>query len=175
VAQEYHSATVSSLPARSECEVNWRVSLRVLRTSDWTALRAKTSNYGVPVSNSTLNAEHIRNVFVRYCEMMTAGDWEGVAALYTEDGSVEDPVGSTPHRGREAIRSFYRASAGSVVLELEGRPRVAGREGACGMRASPRGATVVIETLDTMVFADDGRIEEMRAYWSADTIVEPPE
>ena len=124
------------------------------------------------MSHSKLDAEQIRGVFERYCALMTAGDWEAVAALYAEDGSVEDPVGSAVHRGREAIRAFYRASAGSVVLELEGRPRVAGNEGACGMLASPRGSTVVIETLDTMVFDDDGLIREMRAYWSADTITD---
>ena len=101
---------------------------------------------------------------------MTAGDWQGLVALYSEDGSIEDPVGSPPHRGRSAIEAFYRASAGSVVLELEGRTRVAGNEGACAMLASPRGATVVIETLDTMIFDDDGLIRQMRAYWSSDTI-----
>ena len=127
------------------------------------------------MSDSKLSAEHIRGVFERYCELMTSGDWQGVVALYAENGSVEDPVGSAPHRGRDAIRAFYRASAGSVVLELEGRPRVAGNEGACGMQARPRGATVVIETLDTMVFDADGLIQEMRAYWSADTIKEQSE
>lgn len=124
------------------------------------------------MSDSNLSAEYIRGVFGRYCELMTAGDWQGLVALYAADGSVEDPVGSAPHCGHDEIRDFYRASAGSVVLELEGRPRVAGNEGACGMRAHPRGATVVIETLDTMVFDDDGLIQQMRAYWSADTITE---
>ncbi len=83
------------------------------------------------MSDSKLSAEHIRGVFERYCELMTAGDSQGLVALYAEDGSVEDPVGSSPHLGRDAIEVFYRASAGSVVLKLEGRPRVAGNEGAC--------------------------------------------
>ena len=127
------------------------------------------------MSDSKLSAEQIRSVFERYCVLMTSGDWQGLVALYAEDGSVEDPVGTPPHRGRDAIRAFYRASAGSVVLELEGRPRVAGNEGACGMLASPKGATVVIETLDTMVFDEDGLIRQMRAYWSADTITQRSE
>src|ERR1700744_4027741 len=32
------------------------------------------------------------------------GTWVG---LFTDDGRVEDPVGSTPHRGRSAIGRFY--------------------------------------------------------------------
>jgi hypothetical protein len=40
------------------------------------------------------------------------------------------------------------------------------------MLARPKGADGVhIETLDTMVFDDDGLITAMRAYWSNDTIV----
>ena len=117
-----------------------------------------------------LTAQHIRGVFERYCELLTAGDYEGIVALYSEDGSVEDPIGSRVHRGREAIRAFYKASAGSVALELEGRPRLSGNEGACALLARPKGATVVIESLDTMVFDEDGLIREMRAYWSSETI-----
>jgi steroid delta-isomerase len=117
-----------------------------------------------------LTAEHIRGVFERYCELLTSGDFEGLVALYAEDGTVEDPVGSPVHRGREAIRAFYKASAGSVALELEGRPRLAANQGACAMLARPKGASVVIESLDTMIFDGDGLIREMRAYWSPDTI-----
>ena len=116
------------------------------------------------------SAEHIRGVFERYCERFSAGDVDAVVALYAQDATVEDPIGSDVHRGHEAIRKFYEASAGATTLELEGRPRVAGSHGACGMLARPKGADVVIETLDTMVFDEDGRIREMRAYWSPETI-----
>ena len=120
---------------------------------------------------STITADHIKSVFQRYVELVTRGDFEAVAALYAEDATVEDPVGSEPHRGRAAIRDFYAASAGKVRLELEGRVRVAGRDGAAAMVARPTGVPgVVIETLDVMSFDDAGRITSMRAYWSPDTI-----
>ncbi|MBY0276894.1 nuclear transport factor 2 family protein [Candidatus Binatia bacterium] len=119
----------------------------------------------------SVTAEHVRNVFQRYCELVTAGDFDGIAQLYAEDASVEDPVGSTPHRGRDAIREFYRASAGAVRLELEGRVRSAGNEAAAALIARPvADPTMRVETLDVMVFRDDGLIASMRAYWSADTI-----
>ena len=119
----------------------------------------------------SVTAEHVRNVFQRYCELVSAGDFEGIAALYAEDATVEDPVGSTPHRGRDAIREFYRASAGAVRLELEGRVRSAGNEGAAAMVARPAANPKMrVETLDVMTFGDDGLVTSMRAFWSADTI-----
>lgn len=119
-----------------------------------------------------VTAAHIRKVFQQYCELLSAGDSDAIAALYAVDATVEDPIGSPIHDGREAIRAFYAAGAGITDLELEGPVRVAGREGAAAMIARPKGADGVhIETLDTMVFDDDGLITAMRAYWSNDTIV----
>lgn len=119
----------------------------------------------------SVTAEHIRHVFQRYCELVTAGDFAAIAALYAPDATIEDPIGSTPHRGRDAIRAFYEASAGAVRLELEGRVRTAGNEGAAAMVARPAAdPSLRVETLDVMTFRDDGLITAMRAYWSADTI-----
>jgi steroid delta-isomerase len=120
---------------------------------------------------TTVTADHIRDVFQRYCDLLTRGEFEAITLLYAENATVEDPVGSEPRRGREAIRAFYRNSVGKVRLELEGRVRVAGKEGAAAMIARPTGAAnMVIETLDVMAFDDEGRITSMRAYWSPETI-----
>ena len=120
---------------------------------------------------SAPTAEHIRNVFQRYVELVTASGAEAIANLYAEDATVEDPIGSEPHRGRAAICEFYRAAAGRVRLVLEGRVRVAGREAAAAMIAYPSGADgMVVDTVDVMTFDDAGLITSMRAYWSADTI-----
>jgi steroid delta-isomerase len=119
-----------------------------------------------------MTAEHIRAVFARYCELVSRGDADAIAELYAPDATVEDPVGSEPHRGRAAIRAFYRASAGAVHLELEGRVRVAGNAGAAAMIARPTADPALrVETVDVMTFDDAGLIVSMRAYWSADTMV----
>jgi steroid delta-isomerase len=102
---------------------------------------------------------------------VAAHDRQDWLALFGDDALVEDPVGSPPHCGRAAIREFYRASAGAVRLELEGRVRNAGNEGAAAMIARPAAdPTMRVETLDVMVFRDDGLIASMRAYWSGDTV-----
>jgi steroid Delta-isomerase len=119
----------------------------------------------------SVTAEHVRRVFQRYCELVTQGDFEAIARLFAEDATVEDPVGSEPHRGRAAIRQFYQASAGAVRLELEGRVRVAGYEAAAAMVAWPKvDQSMRVETLDVMTFGEDGLVTSMRAYWSPDTI-----
>ena len=45
----------------------------------------------------------------RYVNLNDAGDWDGVAALYTEDGSLRRPSGGDPVAGREAILAAFKA------------------------------------------------------------------
>ncbi len=46
-----------------------------------------------------------------YLAAVTAGDVEAVVALFAPDARQEDPVGSEPNIGHEAIRAFFTASA----------------------------------------------------------------
>ena len=120
---------------------------------------------------SKLTVEHMRNVLQRYVDAVTRGDCEGIMALYADDATVEDPVGSEPRRGRAAIAELYRNAAGQVRLELDGRVRVAANCAAAPMIGRPAGmAGMVVEIVDVMTFNDDGLITSMRAYWSPDTI-----
>lgn len=60
-----------------------------------------------------------------------ANDLEGVLALFADDGWLEDPVGSSIQKGREAIRSFYRethARNGPLVFERVGAVLIGGDE-----------------------------------------------
>ena len=77
-----------------------------------------------------IDANHIRHVYERYSEMVTKGDVEGIVELYTEDATIEDPIGSDLRRGRDAIREFYKAAAGTITMKRSGPVRVAGNEAA---------------------------------------------
>ncbi len=122
-------------------------------------------------TQSKATAEHIRAVLQRYCALMTSGESEAIVAMYTEDATVEDPVGSTPRSGKEEIRELYKNAAGRLRLELEGNVRVVGNIGAAAMLAYPAGMEgMVVDTIDIMTFNDEGLITSMRAYWSPDTI-----
>ena len=77
-----------------------------------------------------VDADHIRNLYDRYPEMLTKGDVDCILELYAPDATIEDPIGSDLRRGKEAIREFYAASAGTVTMKRSGPVRVAGNEAA---------------------------------------------
>ena len=119
----------------------------------------------------SVTAAEIKDAMRRYTELITAGDLEGIVQLYAEDATVEDPVGSDPHVGHDAIREFYKKAEG-IEMVLDGAVRVAGNNGAAGMIAKMREMKLAIETLDIMVFNDAGKITSMKAYWG-DTNMRP--
>jgi steroid delta-isomerase len=117
---------------------------------------------------STLTDQHIARTMRAYVDYISAGDLDAVLALFAADAVVEDPVGSEPARGHAALRKFYAMACDSVGrMELEGNVRARERWGACGMLAYPKGAedSMVIETLDVMIFDEAGKITSMKAYW----------
>ena len=118
------------------------------------------------------DAQHIRQVYERYPELVTRGDVEGILALYAEDATIEDPIGSELRRGQDAIRAFYEATAGSVTMKATGPVRVAGREAAAPLVVlmGPEGQQQALDIISVMVFDEDGKIVSMRAFWSYDAM-----
>ncbi|NKY87863.1 nuclear transport factor 2 family protein [Nocardia veterana] len=116
--------------------------------------------------------EQIRTAVQHYLDAVATGTAADIAALYAEDATVEDPVGSAPHRGRAEIEKFYRAlESRSRTTELR-TLRVAGDSAAFVFRVSTESDdhTTTIEPIDVMTFDADGRITSMRAFWSRDDI-----
>ena len=111
------------------------------------------------------DANHIRQVYDRYPEMVTKGDVDGIVELYADDASIEDPIGSEPRRGKDAIRAFYQASAGTVHMKRTGPTRVAGGEAAAPMVVlmGPKGVQQALDIISVMTFGEDGKITSMRA------------
>ena len=119
------------------------------------------------------SSKEIRETMERYVALMSAGDADGIAALYRDDATLEDPIGAPLVRGKAAILDWYRKSAGKVRLVITGPVRACGREAATPLQASaPAGAgkTSLIDIIDVMSFDEEGRIASMRAFWSADAI-----
>ncbi|MEV5649507.1 nuclear transport factor 2 family protein [Nocardia sp. NPDC052254] len=116
--------------------------------------------------------EQIRTAIRRYLDAVATGTAKDIAALYTEDASVEDPVGSTPQRGRVAIEKFYGAIESKTRSTELQSVRIAGHQAAFGFRVSTEfdGRTTTVEPIDVMTFDEDARITSMRAFWSYDDI-----
>ena len=114
------------------------------------------------------SAEHITKAVNRYLETVSQGRPDDIAALYAEDATVEDPVGSDVHIGRQAIRGFYTTVEGVESTTEIVTLRALGNEAAFFWRLMIGGMT--IEIISVMTFDDDGKIASMKAYWGPDNI-----
>ena len=108
----------------------------------------------------------------RYLELAGDGNVDGIVDLYADDATVEDPVGSEVHIGRQAIHGFY-----SLVPDTEKKTevislRTVGNEAAFywTLTVDLGGNRVCIDIISTMTFNDDGTIASMKAYWTPENI-----
>lgn len=103
-----------------------------------------------------------------YVDAFDKGDPDAVTALFAEDATVEDPVGTPAKRGHAEIRAFYAGSmATGAKLELLGDPRCAADYVAFpfAVKLEWQGRKQVIEVIDTFRVNDAGKITEMRAFF----------
>lgn len=113
------------------------------------------------------SSEQVRATAERYVHLVANGTSEEIVALYAEDATVEDPVGSDVLRGHEAIRGFYaaldplriettlfamRAVDGTAVFHFE-------------IVTHTDDFTVTVSPIEVMTFDDDAKITSMKAYW----------
>ena len=115
-----------------------------------------------------IDPNHIRQVYERYFKMVNKGDVDGILELYTDDATVEDPIGSELRRGSDGVRAFYEASAGTIIMKRSGPVRVAGNEAATPLVVliGPEGQQQALDIISHMVFNDEGKITSMRAFWN---------
>lgn len=103
-----------------------------------------------------------------YVGAFDKGDPEAVVALFAEDATVEDPVGTPLKVGHAAIREFYTASmATGAKLRLDGPIRLATEYAAFAFQVqlTMDGKDLTVDVIDTFKFNADGKVTEMRAYF----------
>ena len=113
------------------------------------------------------SADDYTKTVTRYVELVATGTADELTALYTDDATIEDPVGSDVRRGRDAVHEFY-AAIENLDKETElVSVKVAGREAAFlwRLRMNAGGARSQVEPISVMTFNDDAKITSMRAYW----------
>ena len=99
-----------------------------------------------------------------YVEAFEKADLNIIRNMYAEDAVVEDPVGSEPYVGIDAILGFYEgALATGAKLELTGDVRCAGNTVAFAFKVIMPG--VEISPIDVFEFNDQGKVQSMKAYW----------
>lgn len=114
------------------------------------------------------SAEQLSDTVVQYLKAVASGDAAAVAALYAEDSTLEDPVGTPPRVGRAAIAEFYGGLAGAEIATELLTLRVGGDTAAFHFRVTTKSGeqTYIIEPIDVMTFNEAGEITSMRAVWS---------
>jgi steroid Delta-isomerase len=109
----------------------------------------------------------------RYLELLAKANAEDIAALYADDATVEDPVGSDVHIGRQAITGFYSNVPGTGNETELMTLRALGSEVAFNWQLTVNlgeGGKMAIDIISVMTFDDEGKIASMKAYWGPDDI-----
>ena len=110
-----------------------------------------------------------------YLDLVGKGDADGIAELYTDDATVEDPVGGEIHIGRQAIHGFYSGLAGTTGTTEVVTLRALGHEVAYFWKLTVdlgETAKMCIEIISVMTFDHDAKITSMKAYWGPDDITQ---
>jgi steroid Delta-isomerase len=112
--------------------------------------------------------EAIAQTVAQYLALVATGTADQVVDLYTDDATVEDPVGSDLLRGRDAIHGFYKNIEGvqkaTELVEL----RAGAAEAAFLWNLIMDGGAsrTKISPISLMTFDGDAKITSMRAFWS---------
>lgn len=104
-----------------------------------------------------------------------AHDREGWVGLFASDGSIEDPVGSTPHRGRARIERFYDTFIGprDIVFHRNG-DQVSGSTVVRDVTLEVRMGTSVTMTIPAFLrydLGDDLKFQRLQAFWELPAMV----
>lgn len=107
-----------------------------------------------------------------YVDAFARADPEAVVALFAEDATVEDPIGTPIKNGSAEILEFYKFSMQTgAKLALDGPVRTAGPYAAFAFQVRLNmGGEKVIHVIDTFKFNDAGKVVEMRAFWGPENM-----
>jgi len=118
-----------------------------------------------------MDAAQMVDCVKRYINANNNHDIAEIEKLFDMNGTVEDPVGSEPHVGMDAIRKFYLNGFSSVVkAELTGAVRCTSNSAAFPFYVIAKigDKQMKIEVIDVFDFNEQGKIRSMKAYWGQD-------
>lgn len=119
------------------------------------------------------SVDEMRSTVEKYIELVSGGTAEQVADLYADDATLEDPVGTEPKTGRDAIVAFYKIiepierSAELVSFKAGGDTAVFEFK----IVTVFGDTTIELNPVDIMMFDDAGKVRSMRAVWSPEDMV----
>ncbi|MGW0353862.1 nuclear transport factor 2 family protein [Nocardia nova] len=118
-------------------------------------------------------AQQIRETAERYVQLVATGPTSEILSLYAPDAVVEDPIGSDPRHGHEAIGQLYQALESMERKTELHAARIVGNHAAVSFTlvGETGGHRMTLSAIDAMEFDEQGRITSMRAYWGPDDLI----
>jgi steroid Delta-isomerase len=121
--------------------------------------------------STPVTADRVSRAVRAYFLAIRAMDADAFAGTFAEDGTTCDPMGAPPITGRAAVREFFASicrNFKSVELN-EDSIFVAGNGAAVkwtGQGMSTNGKEVRFEGIDVFEINNDGKIQNVWAYWN---------
>jgi steroid delta-isomerase len=106
-----------------------------------------------------------------YLERYNASDLDGLMALFSEDASFEDPVGTPAMRGHAQIRSFFANALKTPATLSLVAPIRGSYANAAAMAFEAIAGQVTVRAIEVATFNEDGRIIDLKAYIGPDDII----
>lgn len=122
-----------------------------------------------------VDVETKRRAVDAYVKAFADADIAQVMAIYAEDATVEDPVGTPIIAGHAAIRAFYEGALKTgAKLTLEGPVRTPTDLAVFpfSVHLDFAGGKKRIDVVDHFRFNADGKVVEMRAFWGPADMVD---
>jgi ketosteroid isomerase-like protein len=127
-----------------------------------------TSVEAIPANN--LTPEQIKAIATEMFHRFAAFDAQGTADMFAADGTIEDPVGSTPVQGTQAIIA-YQQTFPTVLDEIRIQSfdvTVAGQEAAIKWRLrfkTKTGNVFFVDGIGVLIINGEGKIQKDREYF----------
>ena len=121
-----------------------------------------------PVNN--LTPEQIEALVTEVFEKFAAFDAQGTAALYAPDGTIEDPVGTPPVQGTQAIIAYLETFP-TILNEIRVQSfdvTVAGQEAAIKWRLrfkTKNGNVFFVDGIGIFKINENGKVQSDREYF----------
>ncbi|HET6152568.1 MAG TPA: nuclear transport factor 2 family protein [Marmoricola sp.] len=110
--------------------------------------------------------EQIQTAIEDYIDAVGRHDLDATLAVFADDAVQEDPIGTPPNVGKDAIRAFFVQSySAPFTTELTGPLLITGNYAAVHftINVETGGDPFVVRAIDVMTFDEDCKVTEVRA------------
>ncbi|AYN30767.1 steroid Delta-isomerase [Streptomyces albus] len=114
-----------------------------------------------------------KEIVAEYFRKVNEGDVDAIVEMFTENATIEDPVGKDVREGRAAQREYFNSNVTAEVT-IEPGHLSAGQDGksvAVALAAEmtnildPNRTRVKINAVDVFTLTPEGKIDSMRVFW----------